>query len=272
MQLSHEVNSRLTINGFTMNPITKPELLTVVLDGLVSYKDNHLCDYGQISVHKNYLGKKINNPTVIEVSDNENSFIHGHVNLSNGWIDIRIWNKIYPAEILMDVYIRGIMPDPDLIIDHLCAPAVPMDGMGMFNYTYNLQSNPIINSTMSKSKIDQSQYKVNSPAVINGPDVEVTLNQLSKIECHFCSAPGTDWIIVGPPLPSDAKKLIPPKIVTSCKDHINYGKVTEIRYDNNKIPDVDHMVLDGESIQYEMIDVLNEDGSLKYTINRIKEK
>lgn len=272
MQLPHKVNSRLSVNGFTINPITRPELLSVVLDGLASYKDTHLCDYGQISVHQNYLGKKIGSPSVIEVNDDSNSFLQGHVDLSNGWIDIRIWHKVYPAEIMLDVYVRGQMIDPDIIIDHLCAPALPMDGMGMFDYTYILDSSPVITNAMSKANVNQSAYKVNRKAEIDQDRLSVTLNQLSNIQCHFCTDQATNWIIMSPPMPSDASELVSAKTVTSCKNHMAHGRVTEIRYDMANLPEEDVFVIDSSSVKYEMIDVLNEDGTLKYTINKIKEQ
>lgn len=272
MNLSHTCNSRLTVNGFTINPITKSELLSVVLDGLVSYKETHLCDYGHISTHKNYLGKKIGSPSVIEVNEGSSSFLQGHVDLSNGWLDIRIWNNVYPAEIMLDIYIRGDILDPDLIIDHLCAPALPMDGMGMFDYTYSLSSSPVVQNSMSKFDKKSSAYKVNPEAEIDGDSLRVVLNRLSGMQCHYCDEQATDWIIVGPPMPHDAVELIPAKSVGACKNHLGNGRVTEIRYDIANIPEEDLFVIDSNSIKYEMLDILNEDGSLKYTINKIKEQ
>jgi hypothetical protein len=269
MDFPHEVETRLTVNGFTMNPITNPMLLSVVINGLVSYKDNHLCDYGQASTHKNYLGKKITEP-IVTVSEDK-SFIQAHVGLTNGWINIRITNNVYPAKVVLDAYVAGDIKDADLIIDHLCAPALPMDGIGMFDYTYTLQSNPILNNAMSKHNHHASPYKLNDPALVSDGSVEVTLNKLSSIECHFCSSPAVTWLIVGPPMGPEANKLVPPRVVTSCKSHMINGRVTEIRYSIEDIPEKDFVKAGSNAIQYEMLDVLDEDGNLKYTINKIKE-
>lgn len=269
MDFPHEVESRLTVVGFTINPITNSAMLSALLNGLVSYKDKHLCDYGQSSIHKNYLGRKIIEPVIIVSEDK--SFVQGYVALTNGWINVRVINNVYPAKVVFDAYINENMSDADLIIDHLCAPALPMDGMGLFDFTYNLQSTPILNSAMSKHNHFTAPYKLNSPAVILDDAVEVTLNKLSNIECHFCSLPATTWLIVGPPMSPDDKKLIPPRVVTSCKDHIRNGRVTEIRYSFDNIPENDFIRAGNNATQYEMLDVLDSNGNLQHTINRIKE-
>lgn len=269
MDLPHNVESRLTITGFTMNPITDSYILKAVLTGLTSYKEEHLCDYGHQVIHKNYLGQRISDPMITNCM--QYGFIQGHVVLTNGWINIRITSDVYPAKVVADVYLNNSMPDADIIIDHLCAPALPLDGMGLFDYTYTLHSTPIPNTAMSKHNKMESPYKVNEPANVSEDKVEVTLNKLSTIECHFCSSPATTWLIIGPPMSPDATSLTPPRVVTSCKNHIGNGRVTEIRYNIDEIPENDFVVAGNNSTQYEMLDVLDENGNFQYTINKIKE-
>jgi hypothetical protein len=72
LELNHNerVCTYLTINGFTINPIKDPDLLTVFIESLCSlYDKKHSCDHRLGLVHENYLKKLIEKPSISYVSN-----------------------------------------------------------------------------------------------------------------------------------------------------------------------------------------------------------
>lgn len=70
MHPNEKICTYLTINGFTINPIKDPDLLTVLIESLCSlYETDHSCDHRLGLIHKNYLKKLIQKPCVSYVSN-----------------------------------------------------------------------------------------------------------------------------------------------------------------------------------------------------------
>lgn len=271
MQKPHSLNSRLTINGFTINPIINPLLLAATITSLAEYDKTHLCDFGHTSLHKNYLGRPLNKAQVFRVEGN--SGLQGHIDLTNGWVTIRTWDDVYPSEVMIDIYIRGEMNDPDLILDHFCSPAMPHDSLGLFDYTYNLSSSVGISSPIQKFNKKISPYKVNDPiSYTNDNDNwEGILNKFPETQCHFCSEVPIQWIVIGPPwneeFVSHEKYLIPVKSVMVCSLHIKEGKTTERRYPEGLTPETDYVSNINDKYTFERSVVTNENGEVMYGIN-----
>jgi hypothetical protein len=275
VQKQHKTNSRLSINGFTMNPITDSRALMDVVYGLTKYKNKHVCDFGGLSIHNNYLGKIIGQPKVIRISQEENEGLQAHVDLTNGWFTIKIWDKTYPAEVMADFYIRGPLDDPDLIIDHLCAPAIPHDGMGLFDYQYSISSSSALNHIMQKNEKNESPYIVNDPIrrFDDNTKWDVVLNQLSNIQCYYCSDKATEWIIIGPPwhplLTENEKYLTASKVVPSCYGHQHSGRKNENAYNSNQIPEKDFKFGQENMSEFVRVEVKDELGNLLHTVNEV---
>jgi len=277
MQKTHSLNSRLTINGFTINPILDPELLASTIRSLSEYDENHLCDFGHTILHKNYLGKSLNYAQVFRVDQDGFSGLQGHIDLTNGWITIRTWDNVYPSEVLIDIYVRGEIGDPDLILDHFCSPAMPHDSLGLFDYTYSLNSTTTISTPIQKFNKKNPPYLVNSPIVYtnNYDNWEGTLNKFPKTECHFCKNVPVQWVIIGPPWREDLvvheKYLIPVKTVAVCELHIEEGKITERKYPAGETPEIDFVSNTTDNYSFERSVVKGEDGQVLYGINNFKE-
>ncbi len=51
--------NNLKIHGFTINPVTHPDILKNIIRGLASYSDMHKCDFLEENkprkIHKNYF-------------------------------------------------------------------------------------------------------------------------------------------------------------------------------------------------------------------------
>ena len=192
-----QIQSRLIINGYTINPVTNIDALNQVMNGLVSYDSNHSCDLTKgVNIHKNYLGKSLCEPFSIIVKEKDNGGMIGQAFLENGYFTIRIWDKVYPAEVQFDLYLRSELKDIDLIMDHLCNPATPYDGFGLFDCTYSLNHEYIKSSPLSKFNKEQSSYFVNDTLQNNEHGWHVTLNELDELFCYFCDKKAEFWIFL----------------------------------------------------------------------------
>lgn len=228
-------SSKFNLLGYTINPIKDKEWLSQMLSGLFTYSDKHLCDYGHSTYHKNYLGKQIGLPYIVKIDEPENKGLIATQYMSNGYFVMKITDNIYPAEIRFDLFLNDPLEDVELLIDHLCAPAIPFDGPGIFDYTYSLTHENLPFHHLSKENKLESSYYINSPMSKNDSDKiwSVTLNELGNIKCHFCDNDGTRWIILGAPWEplnegeSRDVNLLEFKTVISCNEHVNKGRYRE---------------------------------------------
>jgi hypothetical protein len=236
----HPIGTKLIINGFTINPIKDRDSLINILNGLCSYQKKHLCDFEAKVVHTNHLGKQIGEPRVDYVKNKEHSGLVGYVLLENGYFVLKIWDDIYPAEVQFDMYLDEKMLDPYIVIDHLSAPATPLDGLGMFNYTHTLSYTTKQDNILFKNNKKNSAYKVNQPFNLeeykkNSENSKVILNELNNISCYFCDKDTNTFVFFG----------IPRKIISVCKDHIQHGGSTrELGADNSLTVDIRDVVKD----------------------------
>lgn len=228
------------MHGFTINPVTDPEFLKNILRGLGNYKDIHFCDYGiKNTTHKNYLGEIIGGPFASTVKTSESSGLIAHCMLDNGYYTVRVWNNVFPAEIYFDLFIEEELLDTDLIIDHLCAPAVPNDGFGMFDYTFSTSKTMMPSSSLSKFSKVESSYIVNDPVSFideDREDWEVVLNQLKSPECHYCGNAPEHWIFID----DDSKIHLNFKSVLVCGEHKIFGRSREISNESDKDGELDY--------------------------------
>lgn len=220
--------NNLRIHGFTINPITHPDFLHRFIKGLASYSDMHKCDFGDgdkpRKFHKNYLGKLINIPDVVKIEKEGFSGLIGHCVLENGYFNLRVWNDIYPSQIYFSLFLEDDILDADLIIDHLSAPAVPNDGMGMFDYTYSINKEIFMSNPLEKFSKSESSYYVNKPIKVDGKDWEITLNKLGKITCHFCESVPHYWLFAKNKENHHSRS----SAVIVCKDHLRMGRTEEL--------------------------------------------
>lgn len=226
MLSNQDIFTQVTIHGFTINPIIRAPMLRAILFGLTDYEDYHVCDHGEVDAkHKNYLGKRISDPIVVMNKTEKDHGLTGMCFLENGYFVIKIWDNVYPAQIQFDLFLTDNIEDLDLILDHLCAPASPWDGLGMFDYTYSKSSFPPKSHVLEKQDIDKSSYFINPPIKFlkNNKDWEVTLNQLSGIYCHFCENKSSDFVLTQTNKMHHASF----KIVSVCEHHKSSGRVGE---------------------------------------------
>lgn len=220
MKKELDVFSKLVIHGFTINPITDKEEFKTILNGLCnSYLDFHICDYGiDPVVHKNDLGKLLFKDFFIQYLDPlEKEGLIAFVALENGYFTIKIKYNVYPAEILFDLFIDKKITDIDIIVDHLSAPAIKNDGLGMFDYTYNLSYIAKNKSILQKYKKNVVSDKVFANNFKNNEEGQIYLNSLNSVECYFCeNVPSTTLFFDEPP-----------KVVLSCSNHKEMGRVKE---------------------------------------------
>jgi hypothetical protein len=125
------------------------------------------------------------------------------------------------------------MYDCSLIIDHLSCSAQPLDGMGLFNYSYSLTHSIRKEIFISKYNKMHAPYRVNEPYYREKhlKEIEnytVILNELKEIECYFCQSKGEYLIFYDYP-----KKIIP-----TCKVHKDQGSNREDGHDPNSILDI----------------------------------
>jgi hypothetical protein len=210
------VYSKLIINGFTINPIRDVNCFKQSISGLLDYdyKQKHICDFDGNEVHTNYLNKGKENIFVSDIITENGRGLIGFVSIKNGYYTLRITYDEYPARIQFDLSLDEKMFDPNLIIDHLCAPAVPFDGFGMFDYTYSL--NTILKPKSIVSDVfNNIRYTNNEPfniSLFNSDDnYKIILNQLEKIHCYFCENVGEYFGFI-----NESRR-----VVTVCKEHLN---------------------------------------------------
>ncbi len=254
------------LNGFTINPVTEKNILVNIMRGLGEYQDNHLCDYSKGTIHKNYLGRIILGPIVTDVSDTEKNGLVGHCILDNGYYTIRIWNETFPAAFQFDLFLENDLQDTDLILDHLCAPAVPNDGFGIFDYTYSTEKIKLLDSPLRKENPYESSYKVNDSINYLSKDKdnwEITLNQLKTTECYYCKNAATDWIFI-----DDMQKVhVDFKSVIVCKEHIKNGRIRELSSSLGLKEGDDYYSSESEKI-FSMEEVQDSEGKILYTKNK----
>lgn len=228
------------MHGFTINPVTDPEFLKNILRGLGNYKDIHFCDYGiKNTTHKNYLGNIVDGPFASTVKTSDSGGLIAHCMLDNGYYTVRLWNDVFPAEIHFDLFLEEELLDTDLILDHLCAPAVPNDGFGMFDYTFSTSKTIMPSSSLSKFYKHESSYTVNDPvSFINEDreDWEVILNQLKSPECYYCKNAPEHWIFID----DDSKIHLNFKSVLVCGEHRALGRSREISNEPDKDGELDY--------------------------------
>lgn len=184
--------------------------------------------------------------------------------LDNGYYTIRIWNNVYPAEIHFDLFLEDDLEDIDLIVDHLSAPAVPNDGLGMFNHTASINRHIVQSNNLNKYNKDESAYYVNKPLSFLDSDKkhwEVTLNKLGSPECYYCKNSPDQWIFVD----DDSQSHLNFIVVLSCKDHKNLGRVSEISSGSNN-EEVDYHTSLNEK-KFIMEDVFDSNNNKIFTKN-----
>ena len=234
MLSNNDTFTKITITGFTINPVTNVGILESIMKGLTEYGDSHWCDHGGVDkFHKNYMGKRLHEPSVVMNQNEDNHGLSGTCILDNGYFFIKIWDKVYPSQIQFDMFLTNDVEDLDLILDHLCATAIPYDGLGMFDYSYTKTNTIPLNHMIEKNNKNQSSYIVNDLIKINDNnpnDWSVKLNQLGDISCFFCDNIGSSWILF-----SSREKMhhSSSKCVIVCEEHKKNGRVGE-RVPNSK--------------------------------------
>lgn len=211
MDKDYPIATKLIINGFTINPIKDVKTLSNFLKGLCGYGKKHACDFvDHTIIHTNYLKKQIGEAKIDYVENKKFSGLIAYVLLVNGYFVIKIQNNIYPAEIQFDLYLDEKMLDPYIILDHLSCPALPHDGLGMFDYQYSLSY-----VTKPRSILSKKSKKVSYVKDINS--FQIVLSELEKSSCYFCDTVAENFIFFDTPR----------KIVLSCKDHLELGTTRE---------------------------------------------
>jgi hypothetical protein len=257
--------TRLNINGFTINPIADKKFLFNIIKGLTEYDDKHFCDYGKNVIHKNYLGNSAFLPEVSLINENEKTGFVGFCSLTNGYLVIRIFTDTYPATIDFDLVLDDKLEDIDLIIDHLCAPAIPNDGLGMFDYTYSIKTEKMIDNSLFKDNRCDSSYELNDQIKFldeGKTEWEVVLNQLKTIECYYCKDSGTNWIFI-----DDTSNVhLDFKSVVVCKTHMDRGRIRELSSTLGNEEGKDFYKSETD-ISFLPKHVVDEDGNILYTKN-----
>jgi hypothetical protein len=234
--------SRFNLHGYTINPIKDIQWLSNMLCGLFTYSDNHLCDYGRGKMHLNYLGKQIGLPYIVKIEEPGNEGFIATQYMTNGYFVMKILDSVYPAEIRFDLFLTEPLVDAELLIDHLCAPAIPFDGPGVFDYTYSLTHENAPFHHLNKSDRSKSSYYINEPMLKNesGEVWSITLNELNSIKCHFCEKNAVRWIIIGAPWEplnsGESRDINLPefKTVTVCDNHLGEGRYREKNSDKKE--------------------------------------
>lgn len=235
---NEKIVSYLTINGFTINPIKDEYSLVVLINSLCEiYDQKHFCDHREGVIHENYLGKQIEKPSIKYIENDTFKGLIGFCVLENGYFVIKIWDNIYPAEVQFDLYLDKKMDDCSIILDHLSCPAKPFDGMGLFDCTYSLTHSVKNKTFISKYDNKIPMYHVNESFDKEkydekNKDYYIILNQLEKIECHFCNLQATDLIFFD----------YPRKLAAVCSDHVNNGSNRELESEFNKNPDIRYVI------------------------------
>lgn len=259
------MSTRLILNGFTINPVTHLPHLINIFRGLTEYRTKHKCDTGSDGpIHTNYLGKSIFGPVGTKIpdiySDNAGSIVQGI--LENGYYTCRVWENCYPAKIQFDLFLENDLPDIDLIIDHLSAPAIPQDGLGLFDYTYSISNTKEHTTSLQKNNIyKDSSYHVNKLISFETHDNwSVTLNELKTIECYFCNEKPEYWISLNKDNSNPHTNYIS---VLACPNHKGMGKTTEDEYSDK----TDQYYSNENDQIYIMEEIKNENNEIIFTKN-----
>lgn len=232
--------SKFTLHGYTINPVQDIEWLNNFIFGLFTYSKEHLCDYGSGKKHLNYLGKQIEPPYIVKIENPGNKGLIATQYMTNGYFIIKITDDIYPAEVRFDLFLNESLNDIELIIDHLTAPAIPFDGLGVFDYKYSLSQENVMVHNLNKYDRSESSYNINEPMIKSSDGSwSVVLNELEEIKCYFCNSLATRWIISGHPcrpLESNQSNINLPvsKTLPVCIDHTNMGRNRERPNENIK--------------------------------------
>lgn len=248
--------SRLSIHGYTINPLIDESHFKNVFFGITTYKSKHSCDFNGDAIHDNYLGKRIGDISVRQIGSDISPSFSGHAVLENGHVTLRTVNSVFPAEIYLDVFLFEDIKDPDLLIDHLRAPAMNHDGFGMFDYTYRIDKEDIAEHHMSKFNKPAAYDKLNFSDV---PE----LSKLPRVECYYCSNQAVSWVF------KDNNTRPGFKSVPSCHEHLNRDGV--------RLGEVINDIMDGKPASdmfkhFVRKDVLDNEGNFLYTINEFFEE
>lgn len=231
-----EIGTRLFITGFTINPVKDTNVLYKIIKGLFSYNKTHLCDFGNITEHQNFLGSLVGDIKVDYITSPLFNGVIGSANMDNGYFTLKIYDNVYPAEIQFDLYINSKVLDIQIILDHLSSPAGPFDGLCMFDYQYSLSYITKRSSILNKNNKNTAAYELNEPyseimhqeSVTNNVFYEIKLNELKNPECYFCKKNPIMFKLYDNPR----------KLILVCEDHLqSQGSVSEHKliYWNNGI-------------------------------------
>lgn len=261
------MSTKLILNGFTINPVTHLPHLINILRGLTEYSIKHKCDTGSDGpIHTNYLGRSIFGPVGTKIPDmhssNAGSIVQGI--LENGYYTCRVWENCYPAKIQFDLFLEDDLPDIDLIIDHFSAPAIPQDGLGLFDYTYSISKTKEHTTTLQKNTDKDSAYDVNDLIAFEDGKWSVILNTLKAPECYFCNTKPEHWISLNKNTNKNHTDWIS---VLSCTNHKGLGKTIEDVYSNK----VNQYYSDEENRVYVTKEIKNENNEIMFTVNMLEE-
>jgi hypothetical protein len=265
--------TKINITGFTINPVTDVVILQSIMRGLTEYGDYHWCDHGGVDkLHKNYMGKRLHDPFVAMNQNEDNHGLSGTCMLDNGYFFIKIWDKVYPSQIQFDMFLTNEVEDLDLILDHLCASAVPYDGLGMFDYSYTKTNTIPLIHAIEKNNKNKSSYVVNDSIKINDNnpnDWSVKLNQLGDISCFFCDDIAISWVLFAD---KGTMHHSSSKCVMVCEEHKKNGRVGE-RVPNGKdyFESVDIYTSKNKSVFVQKT-MIKDDDLKSYTKNILKKK
>jgi hypothetical protein len=263
-------SSRFVLHGYTINPITEAKTLHSIINGLCSYeyKISHICDFdpNRVKKHINYLGSPISVAKIEKIQDNDKTGLIATQFLTNGYFTIKIWENITPSLVRFDLYLDEKLDDIDLILDHLTSPAIPDDGLGLFDYTYSLTHDQFHKHPLQKYDKKMSSYFINDKIKYEDDEINwsITLNELDKIECHFCSNAATQWIIISPPWLKEGEfgedyNFITVTVCSNCVSRGRKGEIIKIKKDNMKI-------ITTSDLNYLKVTEIDEFGN-KYTRN-----
>ncbi len=210
------------------------------------------------------MGNIVAGPFASKITDSENSGLVGHCMIDNGYYTVRIWDNCYPAQISFELFFEGDLPDIDLIVDHLCAPATPNDGLGMFNHSSSINKEIIQTNALKKFNQDESPYIVNKPLSFIDKDKtewEVVLNKLKSPECYYCTKNPDHWIIID----QDTELHLNFISVLSCAEHKSMGRVREIVSGSGD--ESSDYYTSSNTKKFEMQDVFDENNKKLFTKN-----
>lgn len=221
-----EIGTKVFITGFTINPVKDPQVLYKIIEGLLSYDKKHLCDFGNITEHENFLGSLVGDIKVDYIENKLFKGAIGYANMDNGYFTLKIYDSVYPSEVQLDLYINSKVLDIQIILDHLSSPAGPFDGLCIFDYQYSLSYISKRHNILNKNNKNIAAYDLNEPynqkkhqdSIINNEFYEVKLNELKNPECFFCKNQPSMFKLYDNPR----------KLILVCDNHLNsQGSVSE---------------------------------------------